>query len=66
MHMPAMDGPAIVKELQRLDPQLRFIVISGSMEGGDIPAETQSLVFLPKPLHRDQLLFALHDLLAKQ
>jgi two-component system cell cycle sensor histidine kinase/response regulator CckA len=61
--MPEMDGPALLKEVRRRYPTVKFIFVSGyaedafakSLPDGDMPA------FLPKPFTLKQLVAAVKD-----
>jgi two-component system cell cycle sensor histidine kinase/response regulator CckA len=61
--MPEMDGPALLKEVRRRYPTVKFIFVSGyaedafakSLPEGDMPA------FLPKPFTLKQLVAAVKD-----
>jgi CheY-like chemotaxis protein len=37
--MPIMDGPAFIRVLQRLDPQVRIIAVSGYQSKTNLPAD---------------------------
>jgi len=68
MMMPFMDGPATIRALQRMNPQVRIIAASGfgtshyqvdpSLEGVEI--------FLDKPYTAEKLLKALARILKTQ
>ncbi|MCI0539761.1 MAG: PAS domain S-box protein [Verrucomicrobiales bacterium] len=63
--MPYMDGPATIRAAQRLNPEIRFIVMSGLMENdkvAEIPESAQT-AFLAKPFTTEQLLMTLRSLL---
>jgi CheY-like chemotaxis protein len=66
MMMPIMDGPATIRALEKLDPQVRIIAASGASERDQAPYAhgLRARVFLAKPFAPDKLLRALHDLLA--
>jgi two-component system cell cycle sensor histidine kinase/response regulator CckA len=58
--MPEMDGPALLKELRRRDPAIKFIFVSGYAEDAfakSIPEGTMP-DFLPKPFTLKQLVSA--------
>ena len=58
--MPEMDGPALLKELRRRDPAIKFIFVSGYAEDAfakSIPEGTMP-DFLPKPFTLKQLVAA--------
>lgn len=61
MMMPFMDGPATIRALQKMNPQVRIIAASG-LVGGDKAAGAEALgvqAFLPKPYTAEKLLKAL-------
>lgn len=61
MMMPQMDGPAMIRELQKINPQVRIIASSGLAEG-ERAAEAAELgvkTFLPKPYNAERLLKAI-------
>lgn len=63
--MPYMDGPATVRALQKLNPDVRCMAVSGLMENDKLVeiAENGKTSFLAKPFTSEQLLLALHALL---
>lgn len=62
MMMPAMDGMTTLRMLQKIDPQVKIIAVSGLMTGYK-SSDTENLIktFLPKPYTSDQLLRALSE-----
>ena len=65
MMMPFMDGPATIRALQKMNPQVRIIAASG-LAGQDKAAEATAAgvqQFLPKPYTAEKLLKALAQLL---
>lgn len=65
MMMPFMDGPATIRALKRLNPQIKIIAASG-LAAGDKATEAASLgvkTFLPKPYTAEKLLRTLAELL---
>ncbi len=56
--MPAMDGATMIRALQEIDPNLRFIVVSGLMDAEKVPHSPASrpIAFLAKPFGSDELL----------
>jgi CheY-like chemotaxis protein len=65
MMMPFMDGPATIRALQKMNPQVKIIAASG-LSGQDKAAEANSAgvqQFLPKPYTAEKLLKALAHLL---
>lgn len=63
--MPYMDGPATVRALQRLNPLVKCMAVSGLMENDKLHemAENGKISFLAKPFTTEQLLVELHNLL---
>jgi PAS domain S-box-containing protein len=67
MTMPVMDGPATIRALREIDPAARIVATSGFTTGamGGAPHVEGADLFLPKPFAADDLLRALHDVLAR-
>jgi two-component system cell cycle sensor histidine kinase/response regulator CckA len=65
LSMPFLDGLATIRVLQRLNPDVKVILASGTSERTEIPgwAESQTISFLEKPFAADQLLEALQHAL---
>lgn len=63
--MPYMDGPATVRALQKMDPGVRCMAVSGLMENDKVAemSENGKISFLAKPFTTEQLLISLRDLL---
>ena len=64
--MPEMDGPTLMKELRRRNPQIKIIFVSGYAEDAfdkSLP-EHEQFNFLPKPFTLKQLVTAVKDTLA--
>jgi PAS domain S-box-containing protein len=63
--MPVMDGPATIRALQRLNPQIKIIAVSGLSGNGRMLEAAQAGVklFLPKPYTADRLLKAISEIL---
>jgi len=55
-----MSGVELVKLLQRADPDLTAVLISGHAAAADIPAESTRTHFLQKPFKMETLLALLH------
>jgi two-component system, cell cycle sensor histidine kinase and response regulator CckA len=56
--MPEMDGPTLLKELRRRDPNVRIIFVSGYAEEAfqkNLPNDKEFPAFLPKPYTLKQL-----------
>jgi PAS domain S-box-containing protein len=65
MAMPGIDGPALVKLLRQIDPEVRVMGMSGHGEnaGGDGKGSWSIGKFLSKPFTVEKLLVALSELL---
>ncbi|MHB8521167.1 MAG: response regulator [Limisphaerales bacterium] len=69
MMMPEMDGVALVRALQKIDPEMKIIISSGIATGmgKSQVVETMKLIgiktFLVKPYSAESLLTALHETL---
>jgi two-component system cell cycle sensor histidine kinase/response regulator CckA len=63
--MPEMDGPTLLGELRRRQPDIKFIFVSGYAEDAfakNLPADAQ-FGFLPKPFSLKQLASTVKDVL---
>jgi two-component system, cell cycle sensor histidine kinase and response regulator CckA len=68
MMMPFMDGPATIRALRKMNPQVRVIAASG-LAVGDKAAEAAAVgahAFLAKPYTAEKLLKALADILGPE
>lgn len=61
MDMPVMNGAAMIRSLERIDPNVRVLSASGLI-GGPPPTQSSVRKVLPKPYTAEQLLNAVHDL----
>jgi PAS domain S-box-containing protein len=63
--MPYMDGPATVRALQKMNPRVRCVAVSGLMESDKLAelSENGHISFLAKPFTTEQLLVSLRSLL---
>jgi PAS domain S-box-containing protein len=63
--MPYMDGPATVRALQKMNPEVRCLAVSGLMENDKVAemSENGKISFLAKPFTTEQLLLSLRELL---
>jgi two-component system cell cycle sensor histidine kinase/response regulator CckA len=64
--MPEMDGPALMKELRKRNPDIKIIFVSGYAEDAfekSLPDRTQ-FRFLPKPFTLKQLVTAVKETMA--
>jgi len=68
MVMPYLDGPATIRALQKLDPQVRIIATSGLTANGKVVEATQAgvKIFLSKPYTADKLLKAIAEILSAE
>ena len=63
--MPIMDGPALIRALRQIDPQVKVIAVSGLGSVAKL-TEAENLnvqAFLTKPYTTNKLLTALHEVL---
>jgi len=63
--MPEMDGPSLLRELRKVQPDIRFIFVSGYAEDAfakNLPADAQ-FGFLPKPFSLKQLATIVKEML---
>jgi two-component system, cell cycle sensor histidine kinase and response regulator CckA len=62
MVMPFMDGPATIRALKKLDPDVKLIGISGLAASGKFAefAGSMRMTLLQKPYTTEKLLAALH------
>ncbi|MBE7185361.1 MAG: response regulator [Methylobacterium mesophilicum] len=66
--MPEMDGPTLLGELRKIQPDIKFIFVSGYAEDAfakHLPADAQ-FGFLPKPFSLKQLATAVKDMLEEK
>jgi PAS domain S-box-containing protein len=65
MMMPVMDGPGVVRALQKLDPQVQIITMTGIMTNAKIigMADLEVQASLTKPVTADKLLTTLAEIL---
>ncbi len=64
MAMPGMDGPALIKVLRQIDPDVRIMGMSGHGENAGGSSSPWGLpLFLTKPFTVERLLVALRELL---
>ncbi|MBD6619690.1 PAS domain S-box protein [Komarekiella sp. 'clone 1'] len=65
MMMPNMDGATTIRTLQKINPQLRIIAISGLSTSEHIPIDktAKHKAFLPKPYTTQELLKTLHTVI---
>ena len=68
MMMPNMDGPAVIRELKSLNPDVKVIATSGIRSTGKLSEAVQAGInfFLPKPYTADKLLATLADVLRRR
>jgi two-component system cell cycle sensor histidine kinase/response regulator CckA len=66
MMMPFMDGPSTIRALKKLDPNLKFMVISGLVGDQQLSEDfgKDNVPFLQKPFSTDRLLSTLQEVLA--
>ena len=64
--MPEMDGPTLLKEMRKRNPELKIIFVSGYAEDAfekHLP-EGGQFAFLPKPFTLKQLVAAVKETIA--
>ena len=68
MLMPFMDGPATIRVLRKLDPNLRIIAASGLLDHEKVKDATgmDNLAFLLKPYTTEKLLATVHKMIASE
>lgn len=68
MLMPYMDGPATIRALRKLDPDLKIIAASGLMDKDRVKDATgiDNLTFLMKPYTAEKLLTTIHETLSQR
>ena len=65
--MPEMDGPTLLRELRKRNPNLKIIFVSGYAEDAfekNLPDERGKFNFLPKPFTLKQLVAAVKETMA--
>ncbi len=65
--MPEMDGPTLLDELRKVQPNIKFVFVSGYAEDAfakNLPADAQ-FGFLLKPFSRKQLAAIVKDILER-
>jgi two-component system cell cycle sensor histidine kinase/response regulator CckA len=66
--MPEMDGPTLLREVRKIQPDIKFIFVSGYAEDAfakNLPAEAK-FGFLPKPFSLKQLASAVKEMLESE
>ena len=66
MMMPDMDGVTTISTLQKMNPLLRIIAVSGLATSEQVPLDKASklIAFLPKPYTAQELLKTLHSVIS--
>ena len=61
-----MDGPATIRALKKMNPDLKIIAVSGMSDNSKAAevAGGANVTFLSKPFTADKLLLLMHDVLA--
>jgi two-component system cell cycle sensor histidine kinase/response regulator CckA len=65
--MPEMDGPTLLKEMRKRQPELKIIFVSGYAEDAfqkHLPEQGEQFAFLPKPFTLKQLVAAVKETMA--
>jgi len=65
MMMPSMDGMTAIRTLNKINPQVKIIAVSGLLSDTQIPEPVNSNIqaFLPKPYTAKELVRAIHQVL---
>lgn len=63
--MPYMDGTALVRAIQKMNPNTKFVVVSGFKQSIDI-VKQDSVVFLEKPYTSKNLLKTISEILQRK
>jgi two-component system, cell cycle sensor histidine kinase and response regulator CckA len=68
MIMPNMDGAATIRTLQKINPQLRIIAVSGLATSEQVPIDKTAKykAFLSKPYTTQELLKTLHTVISQE
>jgi PAS domain S-box-containing protein len=66
MMMPVMDGPASIRELHKVNPEIKIIAVSGLTETDKLTnvADVHVYGFLPKPYTAERLLKTIHEVIS--
>jgi CheY-like chemotaxis protein len=66
MMMPVMDGSASIRELHKVNPEIKIIAVSGLTEKDKLAIADDARVqaFLSKPYAAEKLLKTIHDVLS--
>lgn len=65
--MPGLDGPSTIRALQKMEPEMKFINISGmANKKGAAHSSDEDVQFLLKPYTTQQLLNVVYDVLYKK
>ncbi|GAC1454118.1 MAG: hypothetical protein NVSMB70_21120 [Chamaesiphon sp.] len=59
--MPSMDGATAIKMLQRIDPQVKIIAVSGLVPSAKVTEEFGVKAFLSKPYTAQELLMTINE-----
>lgn len=63
IEMPYMNGRAAIQAMQRINPNIKVIAVSGFTQNGNKLEKTVNTRFLDKPYTSEKLLLAIHDML---
>ncbi len=64
MMMPYMDGTATIRAIQKMNPQVKIIAVSGLKQDSDIVMQDR-VVFLHKPYTSEKLLSIIGEMLRR-
>ena len=64
MMMPVMDGEVSIREIRKIDTEVKIIAVSGLAENDKLKNVADNTnAFLPKPYTADRLLRTIYDVL---
>jgi hypothetical protein len=68
MMMPSMDGMTAIRTLNKIDPQVKIVAVSGLLSNTQIPEPVNSNIqaFLPKPYTAKELVRTIHQVLQQK
>jgi two-component system, cell cycle sensor histidine kinase and response regulator CckA len=68
MMMPSMDGMTAIRTLNKINPQVKIIAVSGLLSNTQIPEPVNSNIqaFLPKPYTAKELVRTIHQVLQQK
>ena len=65
MMMPYMDGAATIRAIQKLNPKVKVVAVSGLKQNGHNLTQ-EAVIFLHKPYTSEKLLNTIHEMLSRK